>query len=100
MLGTAQEFVEDVPPPLIVGTDRPSAPVAHESPAYVAPAFVPVVPYFVVPYPVFVAPVGTRHPEEPARGFGRFMNDGWVNGRGFGRFMNDGFVDARPVPAK
>jgi hypothetical protein len=108
MLGTAREFVEEVPPPLIVGMDPPRAPVEPASPSYATPAFVPVVPYFVVPYPVFVAPVTpvvpghpvTVVPGHPVTGAGRFMNDGWVTGSGFGRFMNNGFVDPRPVPAK
>jgi hypothetical protein len=101
MLGTAREFVDEVPPPLIVGTDRPSAPVEYSSsPTYVGPAFVPVVPYFVVPYPVFMTPVKPVVPAQPVTGSGRFINNGWVPGRGFGRFMNDGFVDPRPVAPK
>lgn len=100
MLGTAREFVEEVPPPLIVGTDPPSAPVSSASPSYVAPAFVPVVPYLMVPYPLFVVPVAPGVSTQPVPGFGRFINDGWVNGRGFGRFMNDGWVDPRPVLVK
>ena len=100
MLGTAREFVEEVPPPLIVGMDPPSAPVEYSSPAYVTPAFVPVVPYFVVPYPVFVAPVTPVVPTQPASGFGRFMNNGWVTGQGFGRFMNNGVINPPPVTAK
>jgi hypothetical protein len=100
MLGTAREFVEEVPPPLIVGMDPPSAPVESPSPAYVTPAFVPVVPYFVVPYPVYVAPVAPVVPTPPAAGFGRFMNNGWVPGHGFGRFMNNGVINPPPVTAK
>ena len=103
MLGTAREFVEEVPPPLIVGTERPSAP--ESSPV---PAFGAVGPYFVSPFPVFVSPffpgvfpgVVPGVVTQPARGFGRFMNNGFVTGRGSGRFINDGFVDPPRRPAK
>jgi hypothetical protein len=90
MLGTAREFVDEVPPPLIVGADRPSAPETTARPTafemYNVPTFTPVGPYFVVPYPVFVAPgvfgVPTvpRSTTQPARDFGRF------GGSEFGRF--------------
>jgi hypothetical protein len=109
MLGSAREFVEEVPPPLIVGGDPPSAPQTTERPTafemYGVPGFVPGVPYFVAPYPVFVVPGLPPHlstqPAQPARGFGRFMNNGFVSGRGAGRFMNNGFIAAPPPkPAK
>jgi hypothetical protein len=93
MLGTAREFVIEVPPPLIVGADKPSAP--ESSPV---PTFMPAGPYFVMPYPVYFAPVVPGLPATNVRGFGRFMNDGSLPGRGFGRFMNDGFVaPSRPA---
>ena len=107
MLGTAREFVDEVPPPLIVGADRPSAPSTTERPSavetYSVPTFAPVGPYVVVPYPVFVAPgvfvptaPGTFTP--PARGFGRFMSN--TPTRGFGRFTQEGFGDPPGPPAK
>jgi hypothetical protein len=37
---------------------------------------------------------------QPARGFGRFINDGSLSTGGFGRFMNDGFIDPPRTPAK
>ena len=75
MLGTAEEFRDDPPPPLIVG-------VAPE-PRKPRPAVA------LVPYPIFVGvPVVTAPLTfEVPRGFGRFLNDGWVEGRGFGRFL-------------
>ena len=102
MLGTAQEFVEEVPPPLIVGADRPSAP---ETPR--VPPFMAGTPYLGSSYPVFVVPFfpgvypGVVHgvPTQPTRGFGRFMNNG-VNGRGFGRFIDYGFADPPRPPAR
>jgi hypothetical protein len=109
MLGTAREFVDEVPPPLIVGADRPSAPETTDRPSagemYRVPTFAPVGPYFVVPYPVFVAPGMFLPPArgtitQPARGFGRFMNDGTLSTGGFGRFMNDGFIDPPRTPAR
>ena len=109
MLGTAREFVEEVPPPLIVGADRPSAPETTARPSaiemYSVPTFAAVGPYVVVPYPVFVAP-GVFLPTppgtitQPTRGFGRFMNNGSLRSGGFGRFMNDGFIDPPRTPAK
>jgi hypothetical protein len=110
MLGTAREFVDEVPPPLIVGADRPTAvettarPSAFETSA--VPTFGQVGPYFMVPYPVFIAPGVFGAPivpgatTAPARGFGRFMNNGFVTGRGSGRFINDGFIDPPRAPAK
>jgi len=103
MLGTAQEFVEEVPPPLIVGADRPSAPETSRVPPFMAGT-----PYLVSPFPVFVTPffpgvfpgVFQGVPTQPTRGFGRFMNNGFVTGRGSGRFINDGFVDPPRPPAK
>ena len=110
MLGTAREFVDEVPPPLIVGTDRPSAPETSDRPTavemYSVPTFATVGPYFVVPYPVFVAPGVFGVPPQPgtitqpARGFGRFMNNGGLSRGGFGRFMNDGFIDPPRTTAK
>ena len=83
MLGSSREFVEEAPPPLIVGStpprvsDRPRARIA---------VFVPLPLFVAVP----VLPVPRLPPLtfEFERGFGRFMNDGWIEGRGFGRFMN------------
>jgi hypothetical protein len=100
MIGSAREFVDPVPPPLIVGNTPPASSSAkHSTPAWHAspgspgtafvpyPLFVPVVPFVpVFPSVTFTAP----------RGFGRFMNDGFVEGRGFGRFINDGWVSGRP----
>lgn len=110
MLGTAREFVEEVPPPLIVGADRPGATETTDRPRafemYSVPTFAPVGSYFVVPYPVFVAPGVFGVPTvpgtvtQPARGFGRFMDNGSLNRRGFGRFMNDGVIDPPRTPAK
>jgi hypothetical protein len=109
MLGTAREFVDEVPPPLIVGTDRPSAPQTTDRPAaaemYSVPAFATVGPYFVVPYPVFVAPGVFGVPTvpgtitQPVRGFGRFADHAGGR-RGFGRFTQDGFTDSPRTPAK
>jgi hypothetical protein len=95
MLGTAREFVDEAPPPLIVGADRPAA--VETSPV---PTFMPAGPYFLMPYPIFVAPVVPGVPVTNVRGFGRFMNNGWVTGRGFGRFMNDGFIDPPRTTSK
>jgi hypothetical protein len=109
MLGTAREFVDEVPPPLIVGADRPSAPETTDRPSsvqtYSVPTFASGGPYFVVPYPIFVAPGVFPPPArgtitQPARGFGRFINDGSLSTGGFGRFMNDGFIDPPRTPAK
>src|SRR5918996_331347 len=107
MLGTAREFVEEVPPPLIVGADRPTAPATTDRPSafemYSVPTFAPVGPYFVVPYPILIAPGVFGVPTvpgtttQPARGFGRFM-DSSLRSRGFGRFMNDGFIDPPRTP--
>lgn len=62
-------------------------------------AKVPTVPAVVAfPYPVFVGvPVFPGVPlvnvprltYDVPRGFGRFINDGFVQGRGFGRFINE-----------
>jgi hypothetical protein len=91
MLGSAQEFVDEVPPPLIVGV-APPARVVPSALAWDTPAaMVPVVPYpALIPYPVFIGvPVLTVPLTfEMRRGFGRFINDGWIEGRGFGRFIN------------
>jgi hypothetical protein len=81
MLGSADEFRPEAPPPLIVGADRPEP----------APPATVVVPYPILPYPIFVGvPVVVPGPLtfEAPRGFGRFINDGFVEGRGFGRFIN------------
>ena len=99
MLGTAREFVDEVPPPLIVGADPPRAPSTTDRPSAFetssVPTFAPAGPYFVVPYPVFVAPgvflptaPGTITP--PARDFGRFGGSefGRFSGGEFGRFIN------------
>ncbi len=106
MLGTAREFLEEVPPPLIVGADRPSVsqtsdlPGAFETSAI--PTF-PVGPYVVMPYPIFgvpgipVAPgISTGTPT-----FGRFINTRGI-GQGFSRFMNHRGLEPLPppVPAK
>jgi hypothetical protein len=110
MLGTAREFVDEVPPPLIVGTDRPSAPATTERPAaaemYSVPTFAPVGPYFVVPYPVFVAPGVFGVPNvpgaitQPVRGFGRFVDPPSLSRRGFGRFTTYGVIDPPRPPTK
>ena len=112
MLGTAREFVEEVPPPLIVGTDRPGAPQTTDRPAaaemYGVPTFPPVGPYFVVPYPVFVAPGVFGVPTvpgaltQPARGFGRFGGGdlGRFRSGDFGRFAQGGFIVPPRAPAK
>jgi hypothetical protein len=79
MLGSAKEFVDEVPEPLIVGSGPAPAPPA-------ATLVVPV-PAFV-PYPVFLSvPVLPPLTFEMKHGFGRFINDGFV-GRRPGRFMN------------
>ena len=78
MLGSAKEFVDEVPPPLIVGAAPAPLP---------ATALVVTVPAFI-PYPVFVpVPVLPALTFEMRRGFGRFINDGFVGGRA-GRFVN------------
>jgi hypothetical protein len=97
MLGTAREFVEEAPPPLIVGTGTPAPSAVETSPV---PTYMPVGPYFVMPYPVFVAPVVPGVPATNVRGFGRFINNGWTHGRGFGRFINDGWVEPPRTPQK
>ena len=99
MLGTAREFVEEVPPPLIVGADRPSAPETTARPSsvemYSVPTFAPVGPYFVVPYPIFVAPGVFGVPTvpgpttQPAGGFGRFMSGPSLGRDSFGRVPTD-----------
>ena len=102
MLGTAREFVEEVPPPLIVGADRPSAAETAERPSAfetsAIPAY-PVGPYFVVPYPIYgvpgipVAPgISTGDPS-----FGRFINKRGI-GQGFSRFMNHRGLEPLPPP--
>ena len=79
MLGSAKEFVDVVPEPLIVGTGPAPAPDAT--------ALVVPVPAFI-PYPVFLSvPVLPPLTFEMRRGFGRFINDGFVGGRP-GRFVN------------
>jgi hypothetical protein len=84
MLGSADEFREDPPPPLIVGAE-PKARAARrrgEFPGVMTAGV--LVPYpFFVGVPVFTAPLTYETP----RGFGRFLNDGFVEGRGFGRFL-------------
>ena len=78
MLGSAKEFVEEVPPPLIVGAAPPSPPPAIP--------LVVTLPAFVA-YPVFLpVPVLPPLTFEMRRGFGRFINDGFVAGRA-GRFV-------------
>jgi hypothetical protein len=78
MLGSAKEFVDVVPEPLIVGSGPAPAPAAT--------LIVPV-PAFI-PYPVFLSvPVLPPLTFEMRRGFGRFINDGFVGGRP-GRFVN------------
>jgi hypothetical protein len=102
MLGTAREFVEEVPPPLIVGADRPGAAQTTDRPSavemYSVPTFVPVVPYFVATYPVFVTPVLPNISTQPVRGFGRFSTTAPPNARGFGRFTD--FIYPPGAPAK
>jgi hypothetical protein len=78
MLRTQREFVDAAPPPLIVG-NAPAPAVTVVVPTYFA------WPFFVAPGIPVVTPVaGSLQP----RGFGRFINDGWIDGRGFGRFIN------------
>jgi hypothetical protein len=102
MLGTAREFVEEVPPPLIVGADRPGAaetsdrPGAFETSAI--PSF-PVGPYFAVPYPIFGVP-GIPVAPGISTGdatFGRFINKRGI-GQGFSRFMNYRGLEPLPPP--
>ena len=84
MLGSPQEFTVEAPPPLIVGV---APPARITSSLAIVPALVPVPVFVAVPVvPVPVVPVPLTY--ELKRGFGRFINDGWVDGRGFGRFMN------------
>jgi hypothetical protein len=112
MLGTAREFVDEVPPPLIVGTDRPSAAETTARPSavemYSVPTFAPVGPYFVVPYPVFVAP-GVFAPTapgtpasvtQPVHGFGRFMTGPSLGREAFGRVPTHRFIDPPRAPSK
>jgi hypothetical protein len=95
MLASAREFAEEPPPPLVVGGD-PAPPAATA--VIAVPTWVPY-PWFVT-LPVIPGPLTY----EVRPGFGRFMNDGWVDGRGFGRFINDGWVDGgrvhRPAPRR
>ena len=53
---------------------------------------------YVMPWvPWVVPPVRTpRHPQPfiNYRGFGRFINDGWIDNTSPGRFMNNGWVSA------
>jgi hypothetical protein len=110
MLGTAREFVEEVPPPLIVGADRPSAPETTARPSSVemhsVPTFAPVGPYFVVPYPIFVAPGVFGVPavpgptSQPARDFGRFMTGPSLGRERFGQVPTDRFIDPARAPSK
>jgi hypothetical protein len=78
MLGTQQEYAIEAPPPLIVG-NTPPPPTVVVAPLYFT------TPFFVVPGVPVVTPVV---PVTQPRGFGRFINDGWIDGRGFGRFIN------------
>jgi hypothetical protein len=81
MLGSPQEFIDNPPPPLIVGAAPPLRvvpPVLEGPPSFVGWPFFFAVPVLPTPPLTFQAP----------RGFGRFINDGWVDGRGFGRFVN------------
>jgi hypothetical protein len=117
MLGSAREFADDaaMPHPVVVIGGQPSAPAVPQ------PAFNPF--YVYVPVPVAVghdrsrrtgppradargdghASPNTQQPAPPAGlppaqpAFGRFINDGWVEGLGFGRFINDGTI--LPPPA-
>ncbi len=85
MLGSAREFGYQAPPPLIVGADPPRA-VTVVVPTYIAfPYFVPV-GRVARPHAGPVAPRPAPMPVSP--GFGRFINDGWIDGRGFARFVN------------
>ena len=97
MLKTRKEFAEpaetaapvasEMPQPEVVVTDPPPAPppVTVVVPQYVVPQYV-VPQYFVVPYSIW-GPPSHRTPRTPPppvlapeyRGFGRFINDGWVN---------------------
>ena len=107
MLGTAREFVEEVPPPLIVGGAAPAAAETAARPGsfetYAVPGFAPVAPYYMVPYPVLVVPgvfgipKVPRNAAPPPSGFGRFRNNGLLSTGGFGRFVNDGFIDPPPT---
>lgn len=80
MLESRRDFAEAPQEPLIVGTRPPSVSDSF-APVAVVPAFIPY-PVFIG-IPVFPVPIAI----EPARGFGRFVNDGWIEGRGFGRFI-------------
>ena len=55
---------------------------------------------YVVPWVPWVGPpVRTpRHPQPfiNYRGFGRFINDGWIDNTSPGRFMNNGWVIRTP----
>jgi hypothetical protein len=55
---------------------------------------------YVMPWVPWVAPVRTpRHPQPflpNYRGFGRFINDGWIDNTSPGRFMNNGLVIRTP----
>ena len=105
MLATKREFAprEEAPPPVVIIGESPSSLEPHDgSPYFGAPfygagfpvAAYPIVP--VVPGPGF--PVRhVRQPQTPYRGFGRFINDGWVDGVGFGRFINDGWIQPTPI---
>jgi hypothetical protein len=90
MLGTAREFAQPAPPSLVIVGEQAPAPVAEPLPTIVT------IPYFVaIPGrghhdhrpPRLAPPPVTPQPRPGDGGFGRFMNDGWVDGIGFGRFI-------------
>ena len=99
MLGTAREFVEEVPPPLIVGADRPSAAETSDRPGAFETSAFPVGPYFALPYPIFGVP-GIPVAPGISTGdatFGRFINKRGI-GQGFSRFMNYRGLEPLPPP--
>jgi hypothetical protein len=72
------EAVPDDPPSLVViGEQPPPAP-----PAIVQQTSVVIVPWVPIVVPPIVGRPSNTHTLPPSfRGFGRFINDGWVEGR-------------------
>jgi hypothetical protein len=93
----APDALADQVPPAATPEGDPYFVIIGEKPPEPPP---PPQPTYVMPWVPWVTPPARtpRHPQPfiNYRGFGRFINDGWIDTTRPGRFMNNGWVDRTP----